>query len=201
MNYYIIGLIVLCVMGFLFVGLILFGIFYYLNTNDTQAAASAATTQSTILKNKNKINNNNSVLKKLMNFVKKQECYKADGNMTSCFEVTRNEGKNLVDTKYIEIIVEPKHKEIYTASEQYTVVYDCKFYPYELEENQIVLFDDGALTPEIMTINREKGTMKLTFKTSLNSVTFHVYPFIPSLSIMKITVNDNENVEEEMTIE
>ena len=82
------------------------------------------------------------------------------------------------------------------SNQIYKIVYRCRFDPTELEENDIILFDDGAQVPDIFTLNRKNGTIDMTFHSKLKKVNFHMYPFVRSLSIQNIVI-DTESIQEE----
>lgn len=139
-------------------------------------------------RNKALIRQNAEYINIIQNKLQKESCSK-DRDRTNCFTITRKSGTNEVNTKYIQIEVKPLYREM-NAKQQYKVTYQCRFVPSELTERDIILFDGAMARPEKMVLNRTKGTLDVIFHIPLNTLKFKMYPYINSLSIMKILVDE-----------
>ena len=139
-------------------------------------------------KNKALIRQNAEYINIIQNKLQKDSCSK-DRDRTNCFKITRKYGTNEVNTKYIQVEVTPLYNEMNTK-QQYKVTYQCRFVPSELTERDIILFDGAMARPEKMILNRTKGTLNVIFHTPLKTLKFKMYPYINSLSIMKILVDE-----------
>ena len=129
-----------------------------------------------------------SALDSIQNTLQKQKC-STSKDRTNCFNISRKSGVNEVNTKYLQIEIKPIYKDIITK-EKFKVIYKCRFVPTDLDERGIILFDGALARPELITLNREKGTLDITFHTTLKLLKFKMYPYIHTLSIMKILVEE-----------
>lgn len=167
----------------LFVGTFII-VYFYLEYKKEQSK------NNTLLDSKNEalIKQNAKYINIIQNKLQKDSCSK-DRDRTNCFKITRKSGTNEVNTKYIQIEVKPLYKEMNTK-QQYKVTYQCRFVPSELTERDIILFDGAMARPEKMVLNRTNGILNVIFHTSLKPLKFKMYPYINSLSIMKILVDE-----------
>ena len=147
-------------------------------------------------KNEEIMKKHSSLIGKIQTTLRKNTCFSTSKDKTSCFTVSRKAGVNEVNTKFIQIEVKPIYKDIITKT-KYKVTYKCRFVPQDLDERGVILFDGAMARPELMTLNREMGTLDIMFHTTLNTLKFKMYPYIHTLSIMKILVEDLSEVSEE----